>query len=484
MNTMAMGRAKAERKGGRRRAIEERANKPLEIIRRTRSLRLPVVDTEGAWAIHAAALDILWTVGVIIDDAETRAELLRDHGCVERDGGYVGMPEDLVGRALETVAPAIKLYDREGAIAIDTSSRLPRYCIGHNCVNILDHVTGEHRPGTCADIANTSKVGEALPHVDMLASLGYPGDVPAEEEALSTVRELASYSRKPIAFTAHDEIISEQIWTNLADRVGGWDALADKPCGLDLTGPVSPLKLGDELCRRLKFAARRNLPVVCYPALFPGIAGPITLAGSIVQSSAESLAGVVIHQIANPGAPILAGSSILPMDMRRADLAYGSPEYMLACLGATDYFNTIGLPNWIGAGCSDSHVPDMQAAAEVGANMSLAALSGTSFIHNLGFLSGGRTGSLEMLVLCDELAGWGGKFANGIEVTPETIAVDVIKRSAHENTYLTDDHTVDRYMVENWMPSMMERSDVRMWADQGARDMNQKIRDKLADILR
>jgi len=118
----------------------------------------------------------------------------------------------------------------------------------------------------------------------------------------------------------------------------------------------------------------------------------------------------------------MAGSSILPIDMRRADLAYGSPELMLAGIGAVDYFNSIGLPCWVGAGASDAHVPDLQAAAEVGANMALAALAETGFVHRLGFLSGGRTGSLEMLVLCDELASMTNGFAQGVVVDEDTLA--------------------------------------------------------------
>ena len=235
--------------------------------------------------------------------------------------------------------------------------------------------------------------------------------------------------------------------------------------------------------RALHIQTGANLPVVCYPALFPGMSGPITLAGAIAQSSAESLAGVVIHQLRNPGAPIMAGSSILPIDMRRADLAYGSPEIMLAGLGAADYFNSIGLPCWVGAGSSDSHVPDMQAATEVGSTMSYAVLAGTAFIHRLGFLSGGRTGSLEMLVLCDEVAGMVATFAGGIAVNEDTLAFDVIKRSAEENSFLTDAHTMERYMAEMWIPSMFVRSDLRLWQEEGNTFLREKIKDRLAEIL-
>ncbi len=436
-----------------------------------------------AMAIHDGALRILDEVGVIVDDDETRRDLLEHRGCRQDEDGYVRIPPARVEAALRTVPRRVELYNREGERVVDTAADRPAYCAGHNCVNILDHSTGELRPGVLNDLANTARVCEALPHLDVACSLGYPTDVEAEDEAVSSVTAMMDNTVKPIAFTAHDEIKAEAIWRTMADRVGGWQVLGDKPCGLDLTGPVSPLRLGDELCRRLQLAARGRFPIVCYPAIFPGMAGPITLAGVLAQSAAESLAGIVVHQIANPGAPVMAGSSVLPMDMKTATIAYGGPEYMLANLAGTDYYNVIGVPSWIGAGCSDSHTVDAQAASEVGANMALAGLAGTAFVHNLGFLSSGRTGSLEMLVLCDELAGWASRFANGIEVSEDAIGVEVVKRAAKDNTFLTDEHTTARYMTESWFPPMSERSDSAAWQTDGARTMQDKIRDRLRVIL-
>ena len=474
-----------QRKTGRRGrgALREERRAPAAAPLPQGKLRVPVLDTQAAAKIHEVTLRILWEIGAAVDDRETRSGLLTGHGCRERDHGRIAFPEDLVARILEGLPERVLLYDQDGRVAVDTGEKTPRFCPGHNCVNVLDHITGEHRPGLLEDIVRAAKVAEALSNIDCCATLGYPNDVPAEEEALSSVRAMMTHSKKPFVFTAHDEVIAERIWDAIAAQMGGWNRLSDKPIGLDLTGPVSPLKLGEELCRRLKLAARNNLPVVCYPALFPGMAGPISLAGAIAQSSAETLAGVVIHQLENPGAPILSGSAILPMDMRRADLAYGSPEYMLANLGASDYFNYIGLPNWVGGGCSDAHVPDLQAAAEVGANLSQAVLAGTPFIHNLGFLSGGRTGSLEMLVLCDELAGQAATFAGGIAVDQDALAFEVIRRASPENAYLTDEHTMARYLTENWLPELFERSDVAQWHESGARDLRTKTRDRLADIL-
>ena len=471
------------RESTRKAKLSRKASSGQKTSRRAQTASIPLLQRGQAERIHDAVLKILWELGVIIDHAPTRRLLVTEHGCREGEGGYLRMPPDLVDQAISTVPDRIRLFDRDGRLAVDTGAKTSSYCPGHNCVRVLDHQSGALRPCTLEDVKNAALVCENLPNIDMVCSLGYPSDVPAEDEAVLTTRTMVEYSRKPAAILAHDEVIQERIWTHLAEVAGGWEALAEKPIALELMGPVSPLKLPDEFCLRIANCARWRVPVVCYPATFPGMSSPISAAGAIAQSSAEAIAGIVIHQLTEPGAPVLSGSAVLPMDMRQADLAYGSPEYMLYGLGASDYFRSLGIPSWIGAGCSDSHDFDAQAAAEAGANMAIAALAGTPFVHNLGFLSGGRTGSLEMLVLCDELVGWTTRMAGGIEVDGDSIAVEVVKRAASDNSFLTDPHTQDRFLTENWFPHLCERSDADAWTEAGSRDMRTRVRDRLTDIL-
>lgn len=448
-----------------------------------RTFQVATLNDDDIGQIHDAVKLILWEIGVAVADRDIRDNLIATHKCRDAGDGQLQFPPELVERALSSVPGNMTLYDRNGNLAVDTDDGIPRFSPGVNCVNVLDHTTGTHRSCGLQDIRNAGRVCEALQNIDVAMSLGYPADVDPEIEALESARALTETTRKPIGFTGHDEVKVEAIWSHLAEIAGGWDALAEKPCGLDLTGPLSPLRIGEETCRRLKFAAERYLPVVCYPALFPGMSGPITLAGSIAQSSAEALAGVVIHQTARPGAPIMSGTAILPMDMRQADLAYGSPEYALAGLGASEYFNAVGLPNWVAAGCSDSHEPDQQAAAEAGMNMALAALAGTSFIHNLGYLSAGRTGSLEMLVMCDELAGMVSKMARGIEVNRDTLAIDVIRRAAPDNSFVSDKHTFDRYLDEMWMPGLFRRSNLEAWQGGDQTSFRESLKSRVSEIL-
>jgi trimethylamine--corrinoid protein Co-methyltransferase len=447
-----------------------------------RSGRLRILAAEDCARIRAASFRILAEVGVLVDDAESRAAL-RSAGARENDAGRLCLGEQMLLRALERVPRRFLLHDQDGRLAVDTSDAVPRFGLGINCLRTLDWRTGEQRPCTLTDIRETARLCEKLPNVDLAASLGNPNELPAAEQALAAVRALAEGTRKPLAYAAHDEAEGEAIWAWLAEVAGGWQALADRPFALDLTGPRSPLRLGAEACRRLAFAARRRLPVVCYPALLPGTNGPVTPEGALAQSTAEILAGLAVHQLAGPGSPVVTGSSILPMDLRTGAIAYGSPDYVLAGLAAVDLFGALGIPTWIGAGCSDAHSVDAQAAAEAGMNLHLAALSGTSFIHNLGYLSGGKTGSLEMLVLCDELAGSARHLAAGLRVNEERLAMEVSARAAPENSFLTDEHTLAHMRTALWSSSLLRRTHLEDWAREGSPSLQDRLRARLRVLL-
>ena len=475
-------RQNRRRSSGRDDKIQRKADASSQGGKRAQQVSLELVGPVDADRIHEAVKTVLWRVGAIIEHQATRELLLKHHGCRE-NGGYVRFPPDLVDRAISTVPDRILLYDHDGNVRVDTASKTSSFCPGHNCVRILDFRTDELRSCLLSDIVETARVCQELPNIDMVCSLGYPSEVPPEDEVVATVRAMIENCEKPAALLAHDEFIQERMMQTIADRVGGWNRIAEKPVSIELMGPISPLKLPAELCQRLINCARWRTPVVCYPATFPGMSSPISTAGAIVQSSAEAIAGIVIHQLTEPGAPVLSGSAILPMDLRQANLAYGSPEYMQAGLGASDYFRHIGIPSWVGAGCSDSHQFDAQAAAETGANLAIAALAKTPFVHNLGFLSGGRTGSLELLALCDEMVGWTTKMSTGVEVTAETLAVEVMERAVPDNEFLTDAHTQERYLSENWFPNLAERSDAEAWMESGGKDMQGRIKERLREML-
>ncbi len=462
-------------KSRRRRAARPAAAKP------PRRMRLQTIDAQGAEDIFGGVLEILYRVGMQVEDDEARS-LLTSAGCRDHDG-RIFYPPDLVRRAIEAIPPSIAFFTQNGARAFATDDDTARFGSAVNCVQVLDPRSGEYRPCLLSDISDHGRLQDRLPNIDFAAALGYPSDVDAQTEALASARALLDTTGKPIFFTGHDEHGVRAIWDDMAVRVGGMGNLADRPIGLDLIGPISPLKLGAETCQRLLMAARLHLPVVCYPAIFPGMACPMTLAGAITQATAESLAGIVISQLAAPGAPVMSGASVMPMDMRRADMAIGSPEYTLAGLGAADVFDHLGIPCWAGSGCTDAHDIGPQALAEASANLHATTIGATALTHNLGLLSSGRTGSTEMLVACDELAAMARKFGAGIEVTRDTIATSVVARAASDNSFLTDPHTLARYETEMWIPGLFRREGIENWQEAGQPDLRAQLKEKTLSLL-
>jgi trimethylamine--corrinoid protein Co-methyltransferase len=444
--------------------------------------QLSILSEQESRQIHAAALQILREVGMQIRDEDTH-NLLKGKGCRESEDGYLLFGEELIETALSTVPPKLVLHNQNGDVVVDTSDEKTHFGPGVNCINTLDHETGETRPCVLADVANTARVCEQLTNIDVAFSLAAPSDVPPEEEAVTTVEEMVKHTSKPVAFTGHDEIMVAKIWQHLADVVGGWDTLSDKPTGIDLNGPTSPLSIQEGACRRLRHAAKKRLPTVCYQGIMPGLLSPVTLAGTLAQAAAETLAGIVIHQLEEPGGPVLSGSAVLPVDMRTAGIVYGAAEYSLACLAAVDYFNYIGVPSWFGSGCSDSHNIDAQAGAEASLNITSAILSGTSFAHNVGYVSSGKTGSLEMLVLCDELIGMARRFGAGVRINEDTIAADIIMRSAKTSNFLSEKHTMKHLQDEMWFPELLERRSENVWRDEGAVSLQDRLREKLKTLL-
>jgi trimethylamine---corrinoid protein Co-methyltransferase len=447
-----------------------------------KKLNLRVLNEVDTQKIHQAALRILGETGMRILDEDT-VKVLQGQGCQKSEDGYLLFDEKLIQHALSSVPDNLTLYDRNGKVVVDTHDAVPHFGPGINCIDTLDYKAGIHRPCLLDDISKTARVCDQLQHIDFVQSLGSPSDVPPHEEALATVRSMVAQTRKPIGFTGHDEIESAGIWSYLAEVAGGWDSLSAKPFAIDLTGPISPLKIAAETCRRLRFAAQRHLPVVYFPGLFPGATGAITLAGSLAQCAAEVLAGIVVHQAEEPGAPILTGAGIIPMDMLSGSLFYGSPQLPLSCLAQVDYFNDIGVPTWTTAGCSNAHTVDSQAATEAGRDMLAAALAGTTMTQGLGRLSAGKTGSLEMLVLCDELAGIARRVAAGVPIDEDTLAVDVVKRASKTGSFLQDDHTLDHVRAETWVPSIFCKTDLSSWCSSGSKIMTEVIREKLNTLL-
>jgi trimethylamine--corrinoid protein Co-methyltransferase len=195
------------------------------------------------------------------------------------------------------------------------------------------------------------------------------------------------------------------------------------------------------------------------------------------------ISGVTIAQLRRKGTPVVWGSGSGPLDMKTMIATYSSPEFMLHCMAMAElahyYYHK---PVWGFAGCSDSKLPDMQAGIEGALWVLCMALSGANLVHDVGYLESGLTSSLEMMVIDDEIISFVRRLMRGIDLTPETFALDVIDKIGPGGSYVTAPHTLQNYR-QVWYPRVLDRHNYGGWMKAGQPTANKTAREIARDAI-
>jgi trimethylamine--corrinoid protein Co-methyltransferase len=324
---------------------------------------------------------------------------------------------------------------------------------------------------------------DALPNIDFTMSNGLAPDFPPELQYQYKYAIMIRNSAKPQVITAANKTSLNDIVDMAAAAVGGREELSRKPIFVLYDEPTSPLVHISEAMEKLMFMAEHNLPTNYSPGIMAGGTSPVSMAGAIAQANAEILAGLVIHQLTNSGAPFIFGAGMSPMDMQSMQPTYSAPEAMMTQAGLCQIGRSLyKLPTWGFGGCSASKLADAQAVNEAATYIMMAGWAGTNLVHDVGYLEFGLTYSFELLVMCDEFIGQVRRMMEGIRVDRENLAVEVIKRIGPGGHFLGDDHTFDHFR-ENWQPDLTDRRTYEDWQSQGAKSMEQLAKEKIKRIL-
>ena len=283
---------------------------------------------------------------------------------------------------------------------------------------------------------------DALPNIDFIMSFAHPHELEPDTAYLESFRCMAANSIKPIVNTAKDRTDLEKIWEIGTIFRGSEAAHTKMPYTIHYAEPISPLKHPHSSVDRLMFCAEKGMPAIYSPAPIAGSTAPMTIAGHVVQGLAESLFGLVIHQLTKAGAPFLVGIGTAVLDMSTSQCSYNAPEYLMAYMAMVEMSHFLNLPNWGYAGTSDSQLPDGQATFEAGLMTYMSMIAGSNLNHDIGYLDFGLTGSLEMIVIMDEVVDQLRRMQQGIPVNDETLAVEVIAEGGKQGEFLSHPHTL------------------------------------------
>jgi trimethylamine--corrinoid protein Co-methyltransferase len=440
----------------------------------------PRLTKEQARRMHEACLDILERVGIrlYLDEA---VELLRKAGARVTDGNRVHVSSALVERALETVPKQVTLYDRRQRPVMPLSGFLCFYGPGSDCLNIIDHRTGERRKPVVKDVEEGSVLCDFLPHIDFVMSMVLPSDVDGAVADRHQMEAMLSSTTKPIIYVSYDASGCRDAVEMAEAVMGGEEALRKTPLVACYINAVSGLRHNREALEKLLFLASKNLPSLYIPSSTAAITSPVTPAGSVALDFAGVLAGLVLSQLKREGAPVIIPG--MPpggtFDMRTFVISYAEPERTLTTALAHYY----GLPMFAIGGASESKVVDGQSAAEAALTLAVETLAGSNVIHDLGYLESGLTFSFAQLVLCDEIVGWLKAFAKGYEVSDDALALDVITGLGPDGDFLNTDHTLNHFR-ERWYPALFERLNYDAWLKKGGSSCAERADEAIDKILR
>lgn len=443
--------------------------------------QLRAVDADDIDAIHAATLRVLSEAGAFFEDQEAM-DLLVSAGAVTDVDRRVRIPGELVERAIASAPKAILLYTREGEEALRLEPGHVYCGTGSDCPNVLDFETGERRSATKRDIELFTRLSDALPNIDFILNMGLASEAPTYTADLHHFQAMVTHTTKPIFFTALvDENLNHII--QLAGYIAGsQQALKDHPFLAHFAMPSPPLRHSKIALQNLITCARHSMPVVYASGTLVGASGPMSLAGSTVSSNCDVLAGLVVHQLANPGAPFIYGVCIAPLDMRTTIECYGAPEHFLGDVVNVQTAQSYGLPTWGYAGSSDAKVLDLQAALEYCGSTLMGLLSQCNLLHDVGYLESGMAASCESILFGDEVVEFARRTLQRVPVDEESLAVEAIKRLGSGGTFLMEEHTV-RHVRDFWYSPLIDRCRYEEWVGAGRQTMSDRLRARARKIL-
>jgi len=441
--------------------------------------RLRKLSDDQVEQLHHASLEILDRTGIRLYEAEA-LELLKKKGIQPEDGNRVRIPPGLVEWALSVAPKRAVLCDRHGQRVMPLERNNVFFGTGSDCPNVIDLRTGERRPGTLQDIVEATIVCDALEHIDFLMSFCSASDLPQETADRQQMRAMLMNSTKPVLFvTTEFEGCVDVV--RMAEAVaGGEEQLRRNPLTACYINVTHPLRHNQEALRKLLFLSGKGLPTTYTPVVLRGGTGPVTAAGAIALANAGELAGLVLAQLKREGAPLILTGGVNDMlDMRSTIDAYADPTNRVMLVELAHRYD---LPIFGLTGCSDSKLPDEQAAAEAAFSILLETLAGAQLAHDVGYLDSGMTNSIEQVVICDELIAYTKHFMRGLEVSEETLALDLIHQIGPDGDFLSTEHTLKHYR-EDWYPKLFDRNNYDTWQRKGAKTLRQRAREKALKIL-
>lgn len=446
--------------------------------------QLKFLSAELLERIVAEARDILCRLGTKVQNPRV-LELLAEHGAkVDFEKSQVLYTNSLLDRCLKSVPAQFKLYDVLGNETHDFSGSKIHFTPGSAALHVLDHQTQKIRKPDTTDYVRYVQLLSGLSHIASQSTAFIPADV--AERVSDSYRLFLSllYGEKPVV-TGTFTIESFQVMKDMQLAVrGGEKELREKPLTVFSCCPTSPLKWSEITSQNVIDCAASGIPVEFISMPLSGFMAPVTLVGTLVQHTAETLSGIVISQINRSGAPVLYGGSPAVFDMRYETTPMGAVETQMIDCAYNEIGKYLGLPTQAYISLSDAKLLDAQAGLETAMGATLAALSGINNISGPGMLDFESCQSLEKLVLDNEICGMTLRLVQGIEPREDFPARPIFEELLRDQHLLISAHTRRHLKKEHYFPGrVIDRANLSRWREEGSLTLGQRAHQEVDRLV-
>ena len=437
--------------------------------------------------IHEAALSVLERTGVEIVESECRRIFEQAGAKVDAARDRVFVPRGMVAAALETANRHVVLYSKDGRTNLDLSGKRVHLGTGGAAVLVLDLETGQARHSCLRDLYDIGRLVDSLDNIHFYLRPVVARDVSNDDIDINTFYACLTATHKHVMGGCYFPSKVEEIRRMGAMIAGGDEVFRQRPfLSFNLGWVVSPLRFATETVETLTLAVRAGIPVSLVSAPLSGATAPASLIGTLVQVTAEELAGLVYVQLLQPGHPTLLGGMPLVTDLRTGGMIGGCAELALMNAAAAQLAHFYGLPIYNSCGITESKIPDAQAGFEKGLTTAVTALAGAQYNHHsAGMLESLLCVAYEAYVIDDDINGQVMRLVRGLEVTEDALSVDVIHETCTEGPghFLGHEQTLRLMQSEYYYPHTADRGTRADWEAAGSLDMRERARRQARQVL-
>ncbi|MEK9641162.1 MAG: trimethylamine methyltransferase family protein [Paracoccaceae bacterium] len=472
----------SRRAGGRLARRSARAAPLAEHLRPVRAGlpggRYQPLSQEGIERIHQAVLDALETIG-LADAPQSGIDYMTAAGAILGDDGRLRFPRALIEDTIASANRSITLYSRDGKNDLDLSGSNVHFGTAGAAVHVVDVEGRNYRDSTVKDLFDAARLTDKLDNIHFLQRPMVCRDIVDNcEMDLNTIYACCSGTTKHVGTSFTEVGFARDAFKMLQMIAGGEDAWRARPFVSNSNCfVVPPMKFATESCLVMEECIHQGMPILLLSAGQAGATAPAPIAGAIVQAVAECLAGLFYVQSIKPGHTAIFGTWPFVSDLRTGAMSGGSGEQALLTAGCAQMHRFYNLPGGAAAGIADAKLPDMQAGWEQATSNVMAGLSGLNMVYEAAGMHASLLGfCLESLVLGDDLLGQAMRCVRGIEVTEDTVSVDVIRETCMGGPghYLGSDQTLSVMQTEYIYPELGDRTSPKEWDELGKPDLIQK----------